>query len=201
MVEATTLIENFPYLGIFVLLFLGDVGLPFPEDATLLLSGFLIANGMIKPLPALLVIYPSLLGTDFLLYLIGKKYGRRVVEHKRFGRIISVERFSKIEEKFKRWGILVVFFGRHLLGLRAQVFLAAGMLRMSAIHFLIADGASAILTVTLMVGLGYWGGSSIEILKKDVRGIEHIAIVVFVLLLAIFIVFKYFRNRSKFKGR
>ena len=201
MVEVGSLIDHFPYLGIFVLLVLGDIGFPFPEDATLLLSGFLIANDIIKLIPALLVLYPSLLGTDFFLYLIGKRYGRRVVEHKRFHRIISPERLSKLEEKFNRWGILVVFFGRHLLGLRAQVFLVAGVLRMSAIKFLVADAASAILTVAVMVGLGYWGWNSIQILKRDTKRIEYVIVVVIVLLLASFIIFKYFKNRSKLKGK
>jgi membrane protein DedA with SNARE-associated domain len=126
--------------------------------------------------------------------LAGKKYGSRVVEHKRFQRIISPDRLAKLEEKFERWGILVVFFGRHLLGVRAQVFLAAGVMRMPAIRFLIADAASAILTVTFMVGIGYLGGNSMEILKNDMKRIEHIAIIALVILLAGLMVFRYFRE-------
>jgi len=76
MFEIGTLIEHFPYVGVFVLLILGGIGLPFPEDATLILSGFLIAHGLMKPLPAFLVIYPALIMTDFSLYWVGKKYGR-----------------------------------------------------------------------------------------------------------------------------
>jgi membrane protein DedA with SNARE-associated domain len=44
MFEAATLIEHFPYIGIFLLSVLGDIGFPFPEDATFMLSGFLIAQ-------------------------------------------------------------------------------------------------------------------------------------------------------------
>jgi membrane protein DedA with SNARE-associated domain len=200
MFDAATLVDHFPYVGIFALLFLGDLGFPFPEDTTLLLSGFLIAQDVIKPLPTLLIVYSGLLVTDFSLYWVGKKYGKRVVEHKRFRRIISPERLLKIEEKFKKWGLLIVFFGRHLLGIRAQIFLAAGVTGMSAIKFLLADAASAILTVTLMVGIGYLGGNSIQILRKDVMRIEHAAIVVFLILLAAWIFFIYFKSRRKFKG-
>jgi membrane protein DedA with SNARE-associated domain len=199
MLDATILVDHFPYVGIFALLVLGDIGFPFPEDTTLLLSGFLIAQDVIKPLPTLLIVYSGLLMTDFSLYWVGKKYGKRVVEHKRFRRIISPERLLKIEEKFKKWGLFIVFFGRHLIGVRAQVFLAAGVMGMSAIKFFLADAASAILTVTLMVGIGYWGGSSIQILKKDVTRIGHAAIVVFLILLAAWIFFIYFKSRRKFK--
>jgi membrane protein DedA with SNARE-associated domain len=196
MFEATAFVEHFPYVGIFLLLVLGDIGLPFPEDATLILSGFLIAQKVMKLLPTLLVVYSGLLLTDFSLYWVGKKYGRRVVEHKRFRRIISFERLSRLEEKFKKWGVFVVFIGRHFLGIRAQIFLAAGVMRMPALKFLMADAASAILTITLMVGIGYLGGNSIQILQKDVKRIEHIAIVLFIILLAGWIFYNYFKNKK-----
>jgi membrane protein DedA with SNARE-associated domain len=196
MLEASAFAEHFPYVGIFVLLILGDIGLPFPEDATLILSGFLIAQKATKPLPTLLVVYSGLLLTDFSLYWVGKKYGRRVIEHKRFRRIISAESLSRIEEKFKKWGIFVVFIGRHFLGIRAQIFLGAGVMRMSALKFIMADAASAILTITLMVGIGFWGGNSIQILQKDVKGIEHVGIIIFAILLAAWIIYRYFKNRK-----
>jgi membrane protein DedA with SNARE-associated domain len=196
MFEATAFIEHFPYIGIFLLLVLGDIGLPFPEDGTLILSGFLIAQKVTKLLPTLLVVYSGLLLTDFSLYWVGKKYGRRVVEHKRFRRIISAEKLSRLEEKFKKWGIFAVFVGRHFLGIRAQIFLAAGVMKMSALKFLMADAASAILTITLMVGIGFLGGNSIQILQKDVKRIEYIGILILVILLTGWIVYKYFKTKK-----
>jgi membrane protein DedA with SNARE-associated domain len=197
MFEAATLVEHFPYVGIFILLILGEIGLPFPEDATLILSGFLIAQKVTKPLPTLVVVYCGLLLTDFSLYWVGKKYGREVIEHKRFRRILSAEKLLTLEEKFKKWGIYVVFVGRHFLGIRAQIFLAAGVMRMSTLKFIMcADAASAILTMTLMVGIGFGGGNSIEILRKDVKRIEHIGILILAILFTGWIVYKYFRNRK-----
>jgi membrane protein DedA with SNARE-associated domain len=199
MSDITSWIEQSPYLVILALLFLGDIGLPFPEDTTLILSGFLISQGITKLLPTLLVVYSGLLITDFFLYLAGRKYGRRIVEHKRFHKIISAERLSKLEEKFKRWGIFVVFFGRHLLGVRAQIFLVAGVMRMSAIRFLMADAASAIITITLMVGIGYLGGNSIETLRKDVTRVEHIGVLFIIMLFVGWIIFRYFKGIKKLK--
>lgn len=196
MLESTTLIEHFPYVGIFILLILGEIGLPFPEDATLILSGFLIAQKVTKPLPTVIVVYCGLLLTDFSLYWVGKKYGRKVIEHKRFRRILSAERLLTLEEKFKKWGIYVVFVGRHFLGIRAQIFLAAGVMRMSTLRFIMADAASAILTMTLMVGIGFLGGNSIEILQKDLKRIEHIGILILAILFTSWMICKYFRNRK-----
>ena len=201
MLESTTFINHFPYLGIFLLLILGEIGLPFPEDATLILSGFLTAHGVIKPLPAFSVLYLGLLITDFSLYLVGKKYGRSVVEHKRFHKIISSDRLSKLEEKFKKWGGLVVFLGRHVWGLRAQIFLVAGVMKMSAIKFIVADGIAAFFTIALWGGIGYLGGNSLQVLKKDATRIEHIGVVVLVVLLLGGIIFRYFKNNRRSKTK
>jgi membrane protein DedA with SNARE-associated domain len=196
MPEVSALIEHFPYIGIFILLILGEIGLPFPEDATLILSGFLIAQRVTKPVPTLMVVYCGLLLTDFSLYWVGKKYGRKVIEHKRFRRILSAEKLLTLEEKFKKWGIYVVCVGRHFLGIRAQIFLAAGVIRMSTLKFIMADAASAILTITLMVGMGFLGGNSIEILQKNLKRIEHIGILILAILFTGWMIHKYFRNRK-----
>lgn len=51
-------------------------------------------------------------------------------------------------------------FGRHLIGLRAQLFLVVDVMRMSALKFIMADAVSSIFTIALMVGAGYMGGNS-----------------------------------------
>jgi len=183
-------------VGLFVLLILGTLGLPFPEDGILLLSGLLTAHNVIRPFPTFLVVYLGLLTTDFLLYSVGKKYGRRLVEHKRFQKIVTRERLTKLEGKFKKWGALVVFFGRHLLGLRAQIFLVAGVMRMSWKKFLIADGTSALLTITLWGGLGYVGGNSAQALKKDITIIEQMVIVILGISVGSFLLLRYFKKRN-----
>jgi len=197
MFETITLFEHFPYLALFFLLILGGIGLPFPEDATLILSGFLVAHEVINPLPTFLVIYSGLLVSDFFLYLVGKKYGRMVVEHKKFRRIISHDRLLKLEEKFKKRDVWMILIGRHLLGLRAQIFLVAGVMRMPPVKFLVADATTSILTIALMGGIGYVGGNSLQILKKDLTRIEHIVIVVLMILIAGWISFKYFKGNIK----
>lgn len=200
MFGAGGLVDHFPYAGIFVLLVLGGIGFPFPEDTTLILSGFLIAHSIIKPIPTFLVVYSGLLITDFFLYWVGRKYGKMVVEHKRFRRMISPDRLSRLGEKFKKRDVWVILIGRHLIGLRAQIFLAAGVMRMSATKFLVTDAAAALLTIALMGGIGYAGGNSIQILKKDLTKVEHIAVVVLMISIAGWVVFKYFKDKKKVEG-
>jgi membrane protein DedA with SNARE-associated domain len=71
---------------------------------------------------------------------------------------------------------------------------------MSAIKFLVADAATALLTIALMGGIGYAGGSSIQILKKDLTKAEHVGVVVIVILIAGWFVFKYFKDKKKVEG-
>ena len=197
MFGATVLVKHFTYAGIFLILSASEAGFPFPEDAILLLSGLLATHGILEPIPAFLVSYSSFLATDLFLYAAGKKYGRRIVEHRKFQRLISAERLSQLEEKFEKWGALFVFFGRHVMGVRGQVFLVSGAMRMPLTKFMIADGTSAALSVVLMVGIGYWGGSRLQELRRDVIWIELIGGLVLLVLWGGWMRFHYLRSRSK----
>ncbi|HUL31771.1 MAG TPA: DedA family protein [Thermodesulfobacteriota bacterium] len=201
MLNTATLVAHSPYIGIFVLLILGGIGFPFPEDATLMLAGFLTSQNLVKPVQAFLAVYPGLLISDFFLYWVGKKYGRMVVMHKRFQKIIAPDQILKLEEKFKRWGVWVVIIGRHFLGLRAQIFLVAGVMRMSPVKFLVADGATSLLTIALMGGIGYAGGSSVGVLRGNVKRVEHIGIVALMVLAAAWIFYRRFRKHRPGKEK
>ncbi len=189
----SVLLAQAPYGGLFVLIILGGVGLPFPEDATLILCGVLIATEVVRPAPALLLVYSGLLATDVFLHLLGKKYGQMIVEHKRIRKIISPERFALLKEKFDRWGVVVILVGRHMLGLRAQIFLVSGVTKMPLLKFLMADAFSSLFTIAIMVGAGYVGGNSAAVLLKDVRRVEHIAVVVAVAVLTAYVLYRYVR--------
>jgi membrane protein DedA with SNARE-associated domain len=183
-----SIVHHFPYFGLFVLLVLGVLGLPFPEDAILILCGLLIANNVVKPLPALLVVSLGMLMTDYFLYHVGRKYGRKVVARKRFRKIISERREARLERAFRKWGILVIFLGRHLVGLRSQIFLVAGILRMPRVKFILADAVSSVITISLMVGAGYWGGSTLEMIKKDMEDAQQaILILTGIIIIALLI--------------
>jgi membrane protein DedA with SNARE-associated domain len=188
-------IEHFPYLGLFFLLILGGIGLPFPEDATLILCGFLISTQVVKPFPALVTVYVGLLIADLTLHFIGRKYGRQIVTHRRFHKLISTERLSFLEEKFNRRGILIILLGRHVAGLRAQIFLVSGIMRMPTLKFLITDAVSSLFTMALMIGVGFWGGNSLKFIKKGMVRIEHIAVLVVIFFILFYSVYRYLKPK------
>jgi membrane protein DedA with SNARE-associated domain len=191
----TSLIPHFPSLGIFLLLVLGTFGLPFPEDTTLILSGFLTAQGVVSIPPTLLIIYPTLLMTDFLIYWSGRRYGRKVVEHRRFQRLISPGRLQRLEEEFGKWGIFVIVLGRQVPGLRAQIFLTAGVVKFPTARFILADAVSALVTITLMAGIGYIGGERDQTWREALSGIGQVATVGLAAVVAVALLLKWLRWR------
>ena len=198
MPDISRLVEHFPYLGLFSLLILGGIGFPFPEDTTLILCGFLISTGVVSLLPSLCVVYAGLLAADVILYLAGRKYGRRIVMHGRFKHLMSAERLSQLEDLFHRRGVLVILLGRHLIGVRSQIFLAAGAVRMPVAAFLAADAVSSLMTMALMIGAGYIGGHSLTVIEKDIARIEHIGILLLVISFAAYLLWRRLRPA---KGR
>lgn len=196
MFDITAVTEHFPFLGLFALLILGGIGLPFPEDATLMLAGFLISHQVIGMLPALIVVYIGALTADVLIFFAGRKYGRQIVGLPRFRKILTAERLLAMEERFAKQGALLILAGRHLVGLRAQLFLVAGVMRMPVLKFVLTDAISLTLTVAVMTGAGYIGGNSLQILRNDITRVEHALIFLSVLSLGIFLLLRYFRSRK-----
>ena len=193
----TVLIENSPYIGLFALLILGGIGLPFPEDATFILCGFLIQAQTVKTVPALLVIYLGVLIADFILYSFGRKYGRMVVSHRRFHRFLSPEKLTDLEKRFKRKGIFFILLGRHFIGLRAQIFIVSGIMRMHPLKFLLTDAVAVTFTIAVMVSIGYAGGHSLKDLGIDVGKTEYVAYFLLMSFIMGYIVLKYIRKRRR----
>ncbi len=189
-----SIMAHFPAVGLFVLLVLGGLGLPFPEDATLILCGIFIATGIVSPLAGLTATFSGLIVMDFFLFHIGKKYGARITSTKRFSRILSQERLLKLEQKFSKWGIFFLLIGRQLVGLRAQIFLACGTLKMPSVKFILTDMASALITMVIMVGIGYAGGNSINALSKNIHRIGHVAVALVVVFIFFFFFYKYIKR-------
>jgi membrane protein DedA with SNARE-associated domain len=195
--NVSLLTQHFPYLGLFILLILGAIGLPFPEDATLILCGFLIAQDILQPLRALIVVYTGLLIADTIIYYLGKKYGRLIVTHRWFHRFLSPQKLEKLETMFNRRGIFIILFGRQVVGLRGQVFLVAGIMRMRYLKFILTDAVSALGTIMLMVGLGYAGGNSLARIQKDMESIAHWAVIIVLTAVTIYLMIRYFRSRRE----
>lgn len=194
MSDVPGLVEHFHYIGLFILLVLGGMGLPFPEGITLMICGFLISNDVIRPIYALIVVLAGMLIGDFIIFYVGRKYGRMILTRKKFYKILSPAKLSILEDKFNKWGTLFIIIGRHL---GFHVFLVAGVMRMPYLKFLVLDVISSFFAIIIMVGAGYLGGNSFQIIRKDITRVEHIAVLIIIILLVIWLLLRYFKSRNR----
>ncbi len=189
-------IATFTYFGIFAFLILTVFGFPFPEDAVLLLSGAVLSRGIIRPMPTLSVAYFGVVTGDMILYFVGRRYGVLVVTHRAFRRILSDARIDRARRWFHKWGNSLVFFGRHLVGVRAQVFLCAGIFRVSAGRVLLYDCLSALIGVPLMIFLGYYFGENFHRLKDTVSFWQWTAVAAAIAAFAAYFIIRHIRRRK-----
>jgi membrane protein DedA with SNARE-associated domain len=169
----------------------------FPEDGTFILCGFLIRAGVAEPVPALLAIYIGVLIADFILYSIGRKYGRMIVCHRWFQRLLSAEKLAILESKYKKRGVAFILLGRHFIGLRAQIFLVSGVMRMHPLRFLLADAFTVIFTIAFMVSIGYVGGHSLKDIGINTSRIGLMAVLLFVSFSMGYLLIKYIKGKLR----
>jgi len=173
------LLEHFTYAALFGLLVGAGVGLPFPEEVTQLTAGVLARTGRIAFWPGVAVTYGGILLGDYLLFRLGRRHGTRVLESPAIARLLTPSRRRFIEEHFSRHAFLTIMVARHASGFRLPTFALAGLSGVSSGTFLLADGLSALVSVPLVVGLGWLFAHNLEVARKDLRELE-IAVVVLV---------------------
>jgi membrane protein DedA with SNARE-associated domain len=150
------------YLGIYLMLVVSALGIPLPEDLTLLAAGYLINRSLLHPVPAVAVGILGVLTGDFLGHSLGRLLGPRIWKQKRFSRVLTEKRYRWIRGKFDRHGEKMVFFARFVSGLRGPVFVTSGIMEMSRARFLLYDFAGAVISVPLFLLIGHLSGPHLE---------------------------------------
>lgn len=170
--------EQWPYLGVFVVLVTASFGVPIPEDIPLLTGGFLCHNGLAK-LPIMIAVgVTGVLTGDIVLFLMGRRFGHHIVEHRFIRRLVKPSRLLAAEKIFAHHGVKILFVGRFLPGLRAMLFMAAGVLRVRPLIFVAVDGSAACISVSILVLLGAFFADSAERIMEDLRIAKHTIAVV-----------------------
>jgi membrane protein DedA with SNARE-associated domain len=179
-------IEHFTYLGLFVVLMLCGLGMPIPEDVALLAGGYLAHRGVTR-YPITLAV--SLLGVvvgDNSLFFMGRRFGTGLVRYFTLawpGRLHQIER---IERFMQRHGARAVFYARFLAGLRALIYLSAGSFGVRPAVFLLYDLLGALISVPIVVTLGYIFGKQIEMIVRYIGGFERLIVIVAILSAAVY---------------
>jgi membrane protein DedA with SNARE-associated domain len=179
-------IEHFTYLGLFVVLMLCGLGLPIPEDVAMLTGGYLAHRGITR-YPITLVV--SLLGVvagDNSLFFMGRRFGSGLVRYFTLAWPGRQHQIERIERFMRRHGARAVFYARFLAGLRALVYLSAGSFGVRPAVFLFYDLLGALISVPIVVTLGYIFGKQLEMMVRYIGGFERLIAIVAILSVAVY---------------
>ncbi len=181
------------HAGILILLVLGGLGFPIPEDIPLILAGVLGNKGIVALQAVFVTCYLGVLIGDQTMYFFGHYFGHKLLNagtRSRFFPAITEEKVNEIRDGLRRRRLLYIFVGRHLFPIRSMTFITAGALRVPFWEFLLADGAAALISVTVMIGIGYLLGSTLppEAVTHFAESVHwYVAGIVLVMCLACFV--------------
>jgi membrane protein DedA with SNARE-associated domain len=153
--------EHFIYAGLFLVLFFSGLGLPIPEEITLLTGGFLVNLGVAGFYPTLASVFAGVLTGDMAMYSIGRRWGQGIITHRHLRRIFCEERLERVRQFFRDHGSKTIFIARFISGFRMAAFLAAGTMGVKPSKFLFLDFLAALIAVPLLLYLGYYFGENI----------------------------------------
>lgn len=167
-------IEHFTYIGLFVVLMLCGLGLPVPEDVALLAGGYLAHRGVTHYPITLAVSLVGVVAGDNSLFFLGRRVGSSVLTYFGLKRRGSDGQLERIESFMLRHGHLAIFYARFLAGLRALIYFSAGSFGVPPGRFFVYDLAGALISVPIVVTVGYVFGGELERAIGYIGGAEKL---------------------------
>jgi membrane protein DedA with SNARE-associated domain len=176
------LIDHYGYLGLFVGLALGNLGLPVGTEILLPLAGALTATGHLSNLwLTIIVALVGELAGGSVGYAIGRFGGVPLIE--RYGKYIHFThgRLMQVHAFFERWGTFAIFVCRFLPVLRGIVAIPAGVAEMNLTLFYLWTFLGSLIFCTFLILLGGALGAHIDAVLPLLRRGGYIVLGVAVL--------------------
>jgi membrane protein DedA with SNARE-associated domain len=185
-------VDFFGYVGIFVLVVLGNLHLPVPTQLTLPLAGFLIGQGRFTFIEVMLWSTLAAVAVSLIFYYVGSWVGeeklRRFVG--RFGRFLFVgeKDLDKAGDVFERHGGKAIFLGHLVPGVGAFISIPAGLRQMSIIgRFMVYTILGSIVWNGAHVIAGWILGENWDVVKEYATIIEIGVLVAVVVAIVVFV--------------
>ena len=177
-------------LGLFLVLVGGGIGLPFPEDLSLIGAGVLAEQKLLRLHDVIAVGFAGVVAADWILYAFGRRYGASIITRPRFARLLGVERLDAVRAAVLRHGATAVFLARFMFGFRIVTFLSAGIFGVSAPRFAMAEAAASAIFVPAVITFGLLFAHQAERVVENVSRIEHWLVLAGLLGLTLFLVLR-----------
>lgn len=185
------------YLGIFAMLVAAGLGVPIPEEIPVVTGGVMSAHPELG-LHWWIMLPICILGvviSDGLLYGVGRLWGPRLLEYPWVKtRLMPPARQAEIQGNFHKYGVKILLFARVLPGIRAPIFITAGIMRLSFAKFLLADGIYAIPGVSLLFFLGWWFTDQFLEVVQRVENIRPLIVVVVITVVGTYLFIRFVKR-------
>lgn len=160
----TSIMADFGYIGIFVLIMVENLFPPIPSEIILTFGGFMTT---VTSLNVVMVIIVATLGSvvgAILLYKVASYFGKERLTKivLKYGRILRLKEadIERAESFFLKYGSWAVFLCRMIPLIRSLISIPAGLTKMKMSRFLILTTAGSLLWNTVLIGLGAMLGES-----------------------------------------
>src|SRR5271168_747594 len=155
---------KYAYLILFVWVLIEQLGVPIPSIPLLLTAGTLSAAHKVGAAPCLAVVLCACLVSDSMWYLLGRRFGNRVLKLLCRFSLETSTCVTKTEGYFTRRGPVTLLFAKFVPGLSTVAAPIAGQTGMPFEHFLLWDLAGSILWAEAYLMAGRFFG---DIAKKS----------------------------------
>ena len=161
--DIAQVIEAWGYLGIFLFVFVGNLGFPVPEESVVLAAGFLAGRDILSLKWVMLVAFVSAVVGDNFGYWLGRTGGRQVLVRFRNPTSRLHRHHQQFKAFFKKHGNKTVFLARFVAGLRFVAGPMAGVCGMPFWQFFGWNVLGAIVWCTVVAYLGFVLGDQWEV--------------------------------------
>ena len=154
-------IEDYGYFAVAALVFIANLGIPVPGDASLVVAAIFTVSEDLSLVPVLIVGWTAAVLGECAAYAIGRYGGRPLAIRlgRRFG--VTHDLLDRVEGFYRHHGVKTVIIGRFIPLLRRVNGLVAGVTAMSWRRFLVAN----------MIGAAVWVGVADD--RRDPGGQQH----------------------------
>ncbi len=149
-----TLLQQYKYFAMFGILCLCGVGLPVPEELTLLAGGFAVGWQWADYYLSCFFGTVGILAGDCVIFCVGRHFGRWFFGSRPVRLVLPKRREANVRLAFIKHGNKTVFFARFVSGFRIGVYAYAGRLGMKWRRFLLLDLLGCLISVPVIVLLG-----------------------------------------------
>jgi membrane protein DedA with SNARE-associated domain len=155
-------VTTYGYLGFFVLLVLGIVGLPIPDEWLLVICGYLAFHDVLSFYPTVAIAATGSVAGLTASFMLGRSSGGFFL--RRYGRFLSIDdrQVARAQHWFEHWGRWVLIVGPFVPGLRNLMGYVAGASGLRLRAFARFAYLGGLISSTTFVTFGYVVGTHIS---------------------------------------